>query len=375
MKNILLLVRKWLGLMDVKFLRLVSLISVILVLAGSMLNTAQAASVKDPWALKIVDENGKKLPISKLIDGTENLKLAAGKKYRVTGKVPVAVRRLLKTKYLNFESQRVDAEDPTAWDPLKHILMKKNGSFDEAFTIPKSMAIIKRHYRVSASVESGMVGQIQANNTVSATLMATTDLAFGLQIINDTDSDLEFTIPAEIPADGTSNYGSGGGPITVSKHSFLWLHYVNPPLPLTSPYGPAITFNVQRSSCFLNCQKFYTRWEYQVNGYQSCAAQAPYFDSGQNYYLRVTPQAFTSGYDMFLWGDSMPVCSASLDTKFASWIMDNKGWTSVILGGAAIIATVAMVAVAPEFAPLVVEEGIAVGNDEDLAMWMNFLQR
>ncbi len=50
----------------------------------------------------------------------------------------------------------------------------------------------------------------------------------------------------------------------------------------------------------------------------------PTFQSGETYYLRVTPQFLTSGYDLFFWHDqNQTPCTAALDTKFANWLIDH----------------------------------------------------
>jgi hypothetical protein len=334
-------------------------------LAISLSNPTESLGKWDrDWVFSVSERDGTAVEL----DGIFH-RLVIGKQYRVRGRLPWDLRRSmarpwlpgpgrLTRDYVALESRDLDDSDPDSWTVLKKIRLKSDGSFDETFT-PRKESFYEREFRLRFLGRSGEEEGPTSPTLVSGTLSATADVEFNVQIINDTSSNLIFSFPTNQVAEGSYETGS----FTVDKNTSATFTWTN------APEGTVFDFSAQRESCFGACQTFASNWSHKPKkSYTPCSEGMPDFESGQTYYMRVTPQALTSGYDTFIWGETAPLCTGGLMTNVATWLDNHPAvkWTLIT-----VTSVVAVVVAWEGIAYLAVEGTIAETEFAEVTVQMS----
>ena len=280
---------------------------------GSSTYTSDEGPFGFKFSLQTVDGS----PLNTVTDeyGETYAKLVIGQRYRVTGDVPLYLRRYLRFRtstftHLILEHQAV-GED--TWDATHKFELPKGPSFDWTFTLPTRVAS-RGHWRLRTFNNEGGEGT-EDPAVVSGLLGTTADAVVTWGLINDTKSDLYISYPTQQLANG--NYCSMKFTLPAGQTSTTT--FTNP------PDWAALTFYATRVKSGVITDRYIMRWDHKVKGYNACSSDEAGLgvESGQTYYMRLTPRNLSSGFDAFVWRDDFPVCSAGWLTDFGYSMADH----------------------------------------------------
>ena len=135
-----------------------------------------------------------------------------------------------------------------------------------------------------------------------------------MNITNDAKSDLTLSIP--------TSYNSTADNYNIATFDLLQGQTAN--LTYQGPTDKSI-FHITANRVGKNTI-YNSKWDYsQGPNYTKCSDAPPPMNSGDTYNVRITPQAFTSGFDMYIDGTNFPACEAELATDFIANFQDNTG--------------------------------------------------
>lgn len=300
---------------------------------------------KASWNVAIRHPSGSALGQELLQDGTTGLKLRTNTRYRWSAKVP---RRVLKDP--NGEARvALEVQVPAQseeWRLVRFHDLKQGRRLEGEFEIDhKRLTARRQNYRYRLSKDLTKSGQ----EVVSEVLGAAVSTQINIKIINETKSNLNIYLPSA-PNTSASNGNFTEQGFYLAQGAYRWVSYQDIQGPM------AFHARAQRDKCGLICDNYVIHWENSPGNYTSCKDAGINIVPGQNYYVQIKPQAFSSGFDLFVWGDSMPVCTGELSTGLVTWIQNNTAEFILIdLAVAAVVGTVAVAILCPECLPVLIE--------------------
>lgn len=285
--------------------------------------------------------------------GVKYAKLVIGKKYRVTGKVPL---RLVATSFTHLVLEHQAVGEDT-WDAIHKFKLPKKQRFDQTFTLPQRTHS-RGHWRLRSFNDEGLEGTEDALPVVSGLLGTDADIVVSINITNDAKDDLLIRYPTQQLNNDTYCTST----ITLPAGETATTTYTNP-----KDWG-GMTWWATRVNAGLIVDKYKMRWDHTVPGYTACSTEAAglQLQSGQVYNMRLTPRSLSSGFDAFVWGANFnfPVCSGGFLTNAGYDIADHTAqfietYLSDLGATVATIGMAAMCAGAPELtAPCYAEIGL-----------------
>lgn len=284
-----------------------SLLLSIGMLTSNMVSADQGKGIR---SFKITNANGTKVRAIPGQFGSKYLKFVVGNQYRVKAKITKNARQALAHQIVVLEHQDFNEAGQNKWKTLQHIEIGRNGKVDKVFTAPLDLKGLRNlRLRLFDSSEGNGVFVAAAATDLgsSETAVVDTQVEFNIQIINATKDDLNVSIPTSV---SSTSQIYNTGVVRVNAGATADLLFQGPP--------PQTIFSTTVTK--VGKDKTYgTVWSY---GDTPCSANPPPFGT-DNLYVRITPQDLTSGYDLFIWGDKTPECTASLDSDFIKYIIQN----------------------------------------------------
>lgn len=323
--------------------RLTSLVLAIVLTIPSM-HSAQASDTRNhrasTWDIEVTKVGGDTL--THIESGDRPVpQFVINEKYAVQGQLPAGwmsqtkrtgrAAAIDKVHYVALEIRKSEQDE---WRVFSHIPVDQRGRFEGQFTASRTFLgnthIRARHLRPGSQPASG-----ETDLSLSTVLTTTGVSQVNIKIINDTDSNLIFTVPTNY--DDTVDppvYGSEYS-FKVDKNTSMWQVYRN------VAEATAVYWQAKRESCFAGCNTFRTRWDNAPRGYTSCKDLPPSLESGGTYYVRVTPQSFDSGYDLFFWGTNSPLCTGEMVTGLVASIQDHPvAFAAILVADVVVVAMV-----------------------------------
>lgn len=365
------------GLRWMRFVGVVTAVALIGAACGSS-ESSDGAGPAARWQVSLTSASGQPLPLTKLQSGREVPALVVGGTYVASGTVPSALRSKLSGKTVELQ-RRAGANGE--WKTVKEVKVGGDGRIRTEFTAGTGLMHVG-DFRVAvlasrpSPTTEGAAGRdarfrlVSATRpalatsttvTTSATTTAVGVVQFVVQVVNNTNNDLNLYIPTA-QSNGTYNEGE----VAVAARQTTSLLYTNP------PPGAGVHFRATKQKCFLGCTNYVMNWRWYptqsgtalpVPGYTACGTSMPQFFSNQVYKVELNDSMFAnSNFAAGLLsgqlggaGTGYKTCTFDLESSFVNWLQTNpvKGFLAAAAVTALIVAAVAVtVATAGAAAPL-----------------------